>query len=236
MQKIKSLFRKLRTINRESQIIGSDDQRYLNSSKNWWKYDPKWIAYREILKNEDVLDVGCSYGDFGKKLKEKGCKVDGVEIDLIAAAAAREYLDHVDSFDIDQFPVVSSMFKKVYDTITYMDVLEHCKNPDLVISEFNKYLARDGRIIVSVPNIVNIKERFLILCGRFNYEEYGVMDRTHLRFYTRASSYLMISRHFENVRFIGYTPRFNSLNRLVNIWPTLFALQFVIEGKFKKDD
>ena len=236
MQKIKGLLRKLRTINQESLINTSSGERYLNSSKNWWKYDPKWIAFNEVLKNEYVLDVGCSYGDFGKKLKEKGCSVDGVEIDPIAAAAAREYLDHVDSFDIDQSPVVSSMLEKDYDTITYMDVLEHCKNPDLVISEFNKYLAKDGRIIVSVPNIVNVKERFLILFGRFNYEEYGVMDRTHLRFYTRASSYLLIKRHFENVRFIGYTPRFNSLNRLVNIWPTLFALQFVIEGKFKKDE
>lgn len=236
MRKIKGLLRKLRAINQESPINRSSGQRYLNSSKNWWKYDPKWIAFNEVLKNEHVLDVGCSYGDFGKKLKEKGCRVDGVEIDPIAAAAAREYLDHVDSFDIDQSPVVSSMLEKDYDTITYMDVLEHCKNPDLVISEFNKYLAKDGRIIVSVPNIVNIKERFLILFGRFNYVEYGVMDRTHLRFYTRASSYLLIDRHFENVRFIGYTPRFNSLNRLVNIWPNLFALQFVIEGKFKKDE
>ena len=159
--------------------------RYYRSSKNWWKYDPKWIVLNVIEKSETVLDVGCSYGDFGVKLKESNCTVDGVEVYGPAYAEAVKLLDKVYNLDLDHPETISLGITKNYSLITFMDVLEHCKDPEAVLHAYKEKLVKNGRICVSLPNIVNIRERIRFLMGNFDYTEYGVLDKTHLRFYTK---------------------------------------------------
>jgi len=208
-----------------------NSNRYYISSKNWWKYDPKWIVLSVIKKSETVLDVGCSYGDFGIKLKENNCTVDGVEVYEPAFDEAAKVLDNVYKMDLDYPETISAGIIKKYSLITFMDVLEHCKDPEAVLREYKKKLEKDGRVCISLPNVLNIRERIRFLVGNFDYTEYGVLDKTHLRFYTKKTALALVKSVFSEVRIIGYTPRYNFLKNVVKYWPQMFALQFVIEGK-----
>lgn len=207
------------------------NNRYFNSSKNWWIYDPKWSVINAISENEKVLDVGCSYGDFGVQLKKKNCTVDGIEIYEPAILEAQELLDNIYRVDLNNPGSINELITKKYSAITFMDVLEHCIDPVEVLRAFKNKLTDNGRIYVSVPNIVNLKDRLSILLGNFNYEEYGVMDKTHLRFFTKKTAVEMVSSVFADVKIINNTPRYDFLHNIVDFWPEMFALQFVIEGR-----
>src|SRR5206468_5252051 len=74
-----------------------------------------------------------------------------------------------------------------FDAIVYADVLEHLTDPLRVISDLDRHLAPDGFVIVSVPNIAHLYIRLLLLFGRFDYIDRGILDRTHLRFFTARS-------------------------------------------------
>lgn len=205
--------------------------RYRDSSKMWWVYDPKWVVLGVIKKPEAVLDVGCSYGDFGRKLKEKNCTVDGVEIYEPALIEAKKVLDNVYQLDMDKPDTVSTNIERKYSVITFLDVLEHSKNPEVVLRAYKEKLINGGRVYVSLPNIVNIKERISILFGNFDYKEYGVMDKTHLRFFTKKTAIELMSAVFSEVKLVECTPRYNFLRGVVKLWPEMFALQFVLEGR-----
>lgn len=205
--------------------------RYRNSSKSWWIYDPKYSVLSQIIDPESVLDVGCSYGDFGRALKDKNCTVDGVEIYEPAVREAKLILDDVFQLDMDRPELVGAAINKKYTVITFMDVLEHSKDPAAVLQAYREKLSEGGRVYVSVPNIVNIRDRFSILFGNFNYKEYGVMDKTHLRFYTKKTANELMLTVFANVKLVDCTPRYNFLKKIVRFWPEMFALQFVFEGR-----
>lgn len=205
--------------------------RYRYSSKNWWVYDPKWVVLNEISAPEAVLDVGCSYGDFGRKLKEMGCSVDGVEIYFPAYIEAQKVLGNVYQLDMDQTDDIAKNIEKKYSVITFMDVLEHSKNPENVLRAYKDKLTSDGKVYVSLPNVVNVRERMSILMGNFDYQEYGVFDRTHLRFFTKKSAIELMHSVFSEVRIVECTPRYNFLKSVVRFWPEMLALQFVLEGK-----
>lgn len=206
----------------------NDELRYFNSSKNWWKFDPKWAVVKYVGTKLKILDVGCSYGDLGEKLKQKGCYVDGVELYEPAANAADKILNNVFRINIDNRIEIENAGFEGYDLITFMDVLEHTIDPTSTLNCFSKYLNPNGRVIVSLPNIANIVERFNLLLGRFDYKEYGVLDKTHLRFFTLKSALEMMHKNFQNVQIIECTPRYNFFRPFVKFFPGLLALQFVI--------
>ena len=78
-------------------------------------------------------------------------------------------------------------FKEPFDVMIFGDVLEHLKNPLAVLRQLATSLKEDGAIIISLPNIANIYVRLSLLVGRFDYQERGILDRTHLRFFTRKT-------------------------------------------------
>lgn len=204
--------------------------RYYDSSKNWDKFDPKWAVLEAIRSGEKVLDVGCSYGDLGSKLKNKKCAVDGVEMYEPAIKEAQKVLDNVYPMNLNDMATMNNITNK-YSVITFMDVLEHCVEPSKVLEGFKSKLSSDGRVYVSVPNIANFRERWAMMMGRFNYEKYGVMDETHVRFFTKETALKLVGSSFKHVTIIKATPRHRYLNRIVQWWPEMFAMQFVIEGK-----
>ena len=134
-----------------------------------------------------VLDVGCSTGYLAKLLNQKGYKVSGVEINEDSAKKAEKFCSRVVISDLDKV-LISSLFEPGdFDLIVYGDVLEHLKNPWLVLQESRKLLNENGYIIASIPNIAHGAIRLSLLNGQFNYCNYGLLDNSHIRFFTKDS-------------------------------------------------
>ncbi len=128
-----------------------------------------------------ILDVGCASGYLGKILREKGHHVMGVESASAAAEAARPHYDlvHVEDIETFAFP-----YRREFDYILFADVLEHLREPAAVLRRSLPALKDSGRIIVSVPNIANWIIRIKLLFGNFDSADRGILDRTHLHFFT----------------------------------------------------
>lgn len=144
-----------------------------------------WM-YDFIEPHSSVLDFGCSTGYFGSLIKEaKSCKVYGVEISA-DKNVAKKVLDGVYSFDLDNnWP--KKVFERKYDYLFFGDVLEHLKDPGMVLKRCHELLKPNGKIFVSVPNIAHISIRLELLMGSFEYEPMGILDNTHLKYFTKNS-------------------------------------------------
>jgi len=143
--------------------------------------------YALIPSGTDVLDVGCHTGRFGACLKEKGCRVTGIELNGEAVARAKLVLDEVRCASAED-PATFEELERRYDVILFLDVLEHCRRPEEVLKLARHALTQRGFVIASIPNIANWWVRKNLLFGRFEYEPIGIMDETHLRFYTIATA------------------------------------------------
>ena len=147
---------------------------------------------------ERILDVGCGRGDMGKALKERGFKeVAGIEMNEEAAQKGKGYYDRFIVGDVEKLDLPFE--KEYFSCIIYGDVLEHLIDPVKVLKKHHKLLKKDGRIICSIPNIRYYRVlKKLVFKGKWEYTDDGIMDRTHLRFFTLAS----IRQMFEESGFV----------------------------------
>ena len=130
-----------------------------------------------------VLDVGCGAGYLGKELKERGvAEVMGIELDPAAAEHARRHLDAVYTGDVNQItlPVPPGYF----DVIIFADILEHLVNPALTMAHLMPWLATRGCVIASLPNVRYFELLNHLIEGNWTYSHSGLLDKTHLRFFT----------------------------------------------------
>jgi 2-polyprenyl-3-methyl-5-hydroxy-6-metoxy-1,4-benzoquinol methylase len=135
-----------------------------------------------------VLDVGCASGYLARELLARGATaVDGLEYDLEEAEAARAACRRVVVGSVEDPGVVAELADGAYDVIVLADVVEHLRHPEDALRTLLPKLGKGGRVIISVPNIAHYSMRFGLLRGRFRYEDVGLLDRTHLRFFTRAT-------------------------------------------------
>ena len=146
-----------------------------------------------------VLDVGCAVGYLGEFLRRSSSArwLAGIEIDPGAAETARRHYDQVIVGSIDD-PAVWSQLRRSVDAMIFGDVLEHTADPVMVLRMARSKLSDDGLIVVSIPNIGHFKVRLGLLLGKFDYEDWGIMDRTHLRFFTLKTAQEMLSRRRES--------------------------------------
>jgi 2-polyprenyl-3-methyl-5-hydroxy-6-metoxy-1,4-benzoquinol methylase len=151
------------------------------------------IVNQNILKmirgsDNVVLDVGCGHGALGRVLKCRGIAkyVLGIEKDVNAAEAAKEYIDEVICKDVQQMTL---KYEGVFDYIILSHVLEHFYEPLRVLEGLKRPLKQDGWIIAGLPNIRYWRVlRDLILFDKWEYHEAGILDSTHVRFYTLKSA------------------------------------------------
>ena len=134
-----------------------------------------------------VVEFGCSTGYVSRILKERGCYVVGIEVDPDAAARAREVCDRVKVGDLDELDLASELGGETFDVGLFGEVLEHLKYPQRALMQTRQLLAPGGYVVVSVPNIAHASIRLALLKGEFDYEEMGILDDTHLKYYTRKS-------------------------------------------------
>jgi SAM-dependent methyltransferase len=157
-----------------------------------------------------ILDVGTADGYLGAVLRQRGHYVVGVEKDEFLAKGAQPYyagfyLADVETFD---FP-----FQAEFDFIIFADVLEHLREPEAVLGRSLSCLNSTGQVIISVPNIANLLIRIMLLFGKFDYQDRGILGRTHLRFYTLSSFNALLQ---------------NAACRIVDVVPTPLPVQLVL--------
>jgi len=131
-----------------------------------------------------ALDVGAADGFLAELLTRQGWQVTALERDPAQAAKARGRCHEVIVADLDS---ATLRLEGVFDAIVYGDVLEHLSDPLPTVVALNRSLAPGGRVIVSVPNVAHLWVRLSLLFGRWDYGDRGILDRTHLRFFTRRS-------------------------------------------------
>src|SRR5579863_822496 len=203
-----------------------------------------WIlhALRREKEPVTILDVGAASGYLGKIWKRSGHYVAGIDCDAATAEKAREYYDVFQVADIESFEFSC---RRKFDYIVFADVLEHLRDPAAVLRRCIPALKESGKIVVSVPNIANWVIRLGLLFGKFDYLDRGILDRTHLRFFTLRSLKLLMSEASCEVLdviptplpvqialpFTGsefFTPLHEAHYALTRCWKTFFAYQFVI--------
>ncbi len=192
-----------------------------------------------VGKQKKVLDVGCAVGILAKEMKNNDCEVVGIELDEKSANIAQDYCTDLVRGDVELIEL-NTKYNNYFDFIIFADVLEHLRDPSGVLKWFVKYLKDDGYIIISLPNITNWRIRLKLLFGNFDYENNGILDESHLRFFTEKSAKNLISEaKLEISKFditIGDVDRFANICHFIGyLWPNLFAFQFLIVAKKGKN-
>jgi len=144
-----------------------------------------------------ILDLGCGSGDNARILKEKGKIVDGVTLSESEAVEARNHCRNVFICNLEEG--LAPEIKDKYDAVVCSHVLEHIAYPHKLLTDIHSCLnAKNSRLIVALPNIMAYKYRFKLMMGKFEYENAGVMDYTHLRWYTfKSAQELLISNGYQ---------------------------------------
>jgi methionine biosynthesis protein MetW len=181
-----------------------------------------------------ILDVGCHTGIIGEVLHEKKqVKVIGIDTDVEALHVARNRLQASLLLDIEEIGWVEKLTREGYhnfDVILFGDVLEHTRSPERILIEAKKLLKPDGHVIVSIPNFAHWRIRFGLLFGRFRYTDSGILDKTHLRFFTHKTAH-------EFIRNSGYTiirsdvAGYRLPHWLLRLFPGMLTVQFVMSAK-----
>ena len=165
-----------------------------------------------------VLDVGCGSGMMGRFLSENNeCVVDGVDIDPEAVELARPKYRNIAVANLERDSLMSFFQPGIYDCIVVADVAEHLVHPEQLFEDIKKLLKPDGRLLFSIPNISHISAGLELILGKFGYQNSGLLDSTHVRFYSRqgfvdklASSGIYVEeidtvqRDFDKTEFAGY--------------------------------
>lgn len=134
-----------------------------------------------------LLDVGCASGAFGAMLKSRmAVQVTGIEPHYESALAARTKLDHVVHGGAEV--AAAQLSGQLFDCITFNDVLEHLVDPWETLRQVRHLLRPGGVVVASIPNVRHLSvSRDYLIDGKWEYQSEGVLDRTHLRFFTRSS-------------------------------------------------
>ena len=141
-----------------------------------------------VTPGSRVLDLGTGSGALGKHLREHaGCTVDGVTINEQEAAIARPHYRRIEVANLEQPQWTCAFSGEQYDFIVCADVLEHLSRPAIALQACRELLAAGGQLLISVPNAAYCGLVAELLHGDFTYRDEGLLDRTHLRFFTRRS-------------------------------------------------
>ncbi len=139
-----------------------------------------------------VLDLGFGCAAIASALHADGAVLDGVESDPRAIAEAGALFRRAVAGDLNRLDDLA--LDGPYDVILAADVLQFLVNPADVLSRLKKHLVRGGRLVVSLPNVVNLRTRFQILCGRFPLHHRGILEEQALHFYTLGSMRRLLQR------------------------------------------
>jgi 2-polyprenyl-3-methyl-5-hydroxy-6-metoxy-1,4-benzoquinol methylase len=190
------------------------------------------------------LDLGAAGGHLGRAVRDRCSYLAGVEPDRSLPPSAREGYDDWRTVDARH----AGEWDRPFDVVVCADVLEHLANPEQLLARIHHWLHPEGILLASIPNIANVSIRAALLFGHFRYTERGILDRTHLSFYTRSSAHRLISDSGFRVTSVRSTampyelalpflshaalaaPTRAFAQSTARLFPTLFGYQFVFEA------
>lgn len=193
-----------------------------------------------------VLDLGFGAGLLARRIRPRCAYLAGIELDAEAAREGARFFDA--PFVGDLLEGLEGPWEQPFDVVIAGDILEHLPDPVTALVEIRHLLAPGGILLVSLPNVANVTVRLALLAGRFDYADRGILDRTHLRFFTRQTGGLFLSgAGFRVLRshptampvelaipLLGrgpWAPLVRGAATLgARLWPTLFGYQFVYEA------
>jgi 2-polyprenyl-3-methyl-5-hydroxy-6-metoxy-1,4-benzoquinol methylase len=159
----------------------------LNSDASYYQRIRTWPSLFKLKSDAKVLDIGCGSGQLGQYFQnELQCAVTGVEITEHNYAIAKTVLSNTLLGDIESLDL--HLIGADFDYIIFSDSLEHMLNPDKVLIRVQQLIATNGELLISIPNVRNFRVTVpLVFKGDWEYQDEGLLDRTHLRFFTIAS-------------------------------------------------
>ena len=192
-----------------------------------------------------ALDVGFGAGELARRIRPRCAHLAGIEMDAAAASQASHFFDSCLTGDLMS---VLPQERGPYDVIVAGDVLEHLPDPGAVLDMFRGLLGARGLLLVSLPNVANVTVRAALLLGRFTYTERGILDATHLRFFTGRTGRELLESHgfrvtsqtatamplelaapFLGSRLLAPAVRGGAV-AAARLWPGLLGYQFVYEA------
>lgn len=210
-------------------------------------------AHQKIIslvgQGKKVLELGCASGYMSEELTKKGCLVTGVEIEVGLAKEAERNCQKLVIGDIENHKTWEKLKGEKFEVIILADILEHLKDPERVLENLVKFLGNEGKVIISVPNIGFLTARLRHLIGRFDYTEWGIMDKTHLRFFTQNSILTLVKNSGLGIEKMDYIANFTQLPlymqtlyplvggrrwwrrieyKITGFWPRGLAVQFLL--------
>ncbi len=194
-----------------------------------------------------LLDLGAAGGHLGRAVRDRCAFIAGVEPHPPSGSAKAGYDDwrEVDALHAGEW-------SEYFDVVVCADVLEHVLNPLRLLESIRVWLKPSGVLLISIPNVANISVRLALLFGQFRYAERGILDDSHVAFYTRASAMALLEEGGLRIRAIEPTTMPYELASPIlarapwtlparafarvsaKAWPTLFGYQFVFEAVKKE--
>jgi 2-polyprenyl-3-methyl-5-hydroxy-6-metoxy-1,4-benzoquinol methylase len=142
---------------------------------------------RLVGEAKRVLELGPATGYMSKAMIERGCTVVGIELDPAMGVQAEQFCERVIVGDLDKLDLAAELGEEKFDVIVAADVLEHLRDPLATLNALRRHLSDDGAFVISIPNVAHGSVRLALLAGHFRYGDIGLLDSTHLRFFTRES-------------------------------------------------
>ena len=203
-----------------------------------------WLS--DLPVDSRVLDVGTASGTIGRLCAGRGLALYGLEPQADWAELARPAYREVRIARLEDAP---DNYLQGYVAVVCADVLEHLAEPGLALKRLVQLQGKGARFYLSVPNVANLWVRVNLLAGRFDYTERGILDRTHLRFFTRRTLLVLLEGAGLRPVRLAATPvplplaapwfgrpglgqgLYGILARMTRLFPTLLGYQFVVSAK-----
>jgi 2-polyprenyl-3-methyl-5-hydroxy-6-metoxy-1,4-benzoquinol methylase len=215
---------------------------YADKTHPWSSHRQIVAALKGLPTGSKVLDVGAASGTLGRLCEGMSLVLRGIEPEEKWIESGRRYYRDVLVSTIDDAP---DDFLRDHSAVVCGDVLEHLANPDWTLRRLVSLQRPGSMFVVSVPNVANVWVRLNLLCGRFDYTDRGILDRTHLRFFTRRSFMRFLAGSGLDVHRVAVTPipldlvspffarsifgrnLFRLLAAATRAWPTMLGFQLV---------
>lgn len=228
------------------QIINNESHLPYHDKPSRWSSHSHIVARLNNLPAQNkVLDVGTATGMLARMCENKALRFFGVEMNSDWAQVASPFYEKIWIQSID---AMDEEFLQGYNAVILGDLLEHLSAPEPVLKKLVSLQDSDSIFLISVPNVANFWVRLNLLFGRFDYADRGILDRTHLRFFTRKTLVEMIKNSGLKIVSIQVTPiplelvstffitapgkALHALFAgLTLLFPTLLGYQFIVEAK-----